>query len=74
MKNLDFYQKAFKKYGISARGLNWNSEDSQKIRFEVLVGFLKDEISFALLAALRPAILPKVVISNSEFPPSLFAP
>jgi len=45
VKNLDFYQKAFKKYGISARGLNWNSEDSQKIRFEVLVGFLKDEIS-----------------------------
>lgn len=45
MKNLNFYQKAFKKHGISARGLNWNSEDTQNIRFEVLTTFLKDEIS-----------------------------
>jgi SAM-dependent methyltransferase len=44
VKNLDFYQKAFKKHGVSARGLNWYSEDSQKIRFEVLASFLKDEI------------------------------
>lgn len=45
MKNLDFYKKAYKKYGLTARGLNWNSEESQKIRFEVLTRFLKDEIS-----------------------------
>lgn len=45
MKNLDFYNKAYKKHGITARGLNWHSEKSQKIRFEVLSRFIKDEIS-----------------------------
>ena len=45
MNNKTFYTNAYKKYGISARGLNWNSEDSQKIRFEVLAQFLKDKIS-----------------------------
>jgi len=44
VNNLNFYHKAYKKYGISAKGLNWNSEDSQNIRFEVLTSFLKDEI------------------------------
>ena len=29
---------------MSARGLNWSSEDSQKIRFEVITCFLRDEL------------------------------
>ena len=44
MKNLDFYQKAYKKHGITARGLNWISKGSQNIRFEIIADFLKDEI------------------------------
>lgn len=44
LDNLDFYKKAYDKYGISAKGVNWTDEDSQKIRFEVLAAFLKDEI------------------------------
>jgi len=45
MNNSTFYQKAYKRHGISARGLNWNSEESQKIRFEIICDLLKDEIS-----------------------------
>jgi len=45
MVNRTFYLNAYKKYGTTARGLNWDSEDSQSIRFEVLASFLKDEIS-----------------------------
>lgn len=47
MKNHTFYKQSYKKYGITARGLNWNSEDSQHIRFEVLASFLQDEILFS---------------------------
>ena len=45
MNNLDFYKNAYKKYGISARGLNWNSEESQRVRFEVITYLFKDELS-----------------------------
>ena len=45
IKNQDFYQEAYKKHGITARGLNWNSVESQKIRFDVITSFLKDELS-----------------------------
>ncbi len=44
MENLEFYQNAYRKYGISAQGLNWSSEESQKVRFEVITYFLKDEL------------------------------
>lgn len=44
MDNLDFYQNAYEKYGISARGLNWKSDNSQKVRFEVITYLLKDEL------------------------------
>lgn len=43
LKNSTFYNSAYKKHGISARGLNWNSEQSQKIRFEVICEFLANE-------------------------------
>ena len=44
MDNHTFYKQSYKKHGITARGLNWNSEYSQQIRFGVLASFLSDEI------------------------------
>lgn len=44
LENFDFYNSAYRKYGLSARGLNWNSEQTQKIRFKIITHFLKDEI------------------------------
>jgi SAM-dependent methyltransferase len=45
LNNLDFYKNAYKKYGISARGLNWSSDKSQRVRVEVITSLLKDELS-----------------------------
>jgi len=45
LDNLEFYQNAHKKHGISAQGLNWSSYESQKVRFEVITSLLKDELS-----------------------------
>lgn len=42
--NKTFYDKTIKKYGISARGVHWNSEYTQYKRFEILTEFIKDEI------------------------------
>lgn len=38
--NRTFYLKAYDKYGRSARGLNWNNIDSQKIRFQIITNIL----------------------------------
>lgn len=49
--NKDFYLSAYKKYGRSARGLNWNSIDSQKARFQVLTDMLGEkEIQSSVIA------------------------
>lgn len=40
-----FYEKAIKRYGCTARGLNWNSKSSQYTRFEVIYELLADSIS-----------------------------
>jgi len=45
VSNSSFYQNAYKKHGISARGLNWSSEDSQNIRFKIITHFLRDKLS-----------------------------
>ncbi len=45
LDNLDFYKSAYKKHGLSACGLNWNSKESQHVRFEVITSFLKDELA-----------------------------
>lgn len=45
INNATFYENAIKRYGCSARGLNWNSKASQHKRFEVLHEFLGDEIT-----------------------------
>jgi len=45
LHNKTFYHNALKKHGISARGLNWNSRESQEIRFAVLTQLLKEELA-----------------------------
>jgi ubiquinone/menaquinone biosynthesis C-methylase UbiE len=42
--NSSFYKKSIKEYGISARGVHWNSEYNQYKRFEILTKFIKDDI------------------------------
>jgi len=44
LNNKDFYTKAYKKHGVSAKGVNWNSKESQELRFEVITDLLGDEI------------------------------
>ena len=42
--NHKFYKKAIDKYGISARGVHWQSQFTQYLRFEIINSFIKDEI------------------------------
>ena len=42
--NASFYENAIKRYGCTAKGLNWNSKMSQQVRFEVLHELLGDDI------------------------------
>jgi len=42
--NNKFYKPAILKYGISARGVHWNSKYTQYKRFEILTNFIKEEI------------------------------
>ncbi len=42
--NHAFYKSVIKKYGISAKGVHWNSQFTQYKRFEVLTNFIKSEI------------------------------
>ncbi|PLY10812.1 MAG: class I SAM-dependent methyltransferase [Arcobacter sp.] len=42
--NTTFYKKSIKKYGISAKGVHWNSEFTQYMRFEILTRFIKKDI------------------------------
>lgn len=47
--NQKFYLNAIKKHGYSARGLNWNSENNQIVRFKQLTKLLpKDLENFTL--------------------------
>jgi len=36
INNKTFYENAIKRYGCTAKGLNWNSKNSQHTRFEVI--------------------------------------
>ena len=40
-ENKKFYKKSIEKYGISAKGVHWNSSYTQYKRFEVLTKFIK---------------------------------
>ena len=42
--NHKFYKSTILKYGISAKGVHWNSEYTQYKRFEVLTSFIKNKI------------------------------
>jgi hypothetical protein len=42
--NHTFYKYSIKKYGISAKGVHWNSKYTQYKRFEVLTSFIKTQI------------------------------
>ncbi|PPK61390.1 methyltransferase family protein [Malaciobacter marinus] len=42
LDNHTFYKKSTLKYGITARGVHWNSKFSQYLRFEVLTKYLQD--------------------------------
>jgi len=40
-----FYSSAIDKYGITAKGVNWHSKESQKTRFDVILEMLPHDLS-----------------------------
>lgn len=44
INNKTFYENAIKRYGCTARGLNWNSKNSQHTRFEVIHTLLEEHL------------------------------
>ena len=40
-----FYKTAIERYGITAKGVNWHSKESQKIRFDIILDMLPKDIS-----------------------------
>ncbi|MBW6488276.1 class I SAM-dependent methyltransferase [Sulfurimonas sp.] len=40
-----FYSSAIDKYGITAKGVNWHSKESQKMRFDIILDMLPHKIS-----------------------------
>lgn len=49
--NTEFYKKSLTKYGISAKGVHWNSQYTQYKRFEILTSFIKDVESSYIIDA-----------------------
>lgn len=50
--NKTFYKSAIDKYGITAKGVNWHSKESQKTRFDTILEMLpKDISSFSIIDA-----------------------
>ncbi|MDC7242671.1 MAG: class I SAM-dependent methyltransferase [Sphaerochaetaceae bacterium] len=45
VNNTKFYEEAVIKYGVSPRGVHWNSKQTQEKRFEILLEFIKKDIS-----------------------------
>lgn len=43
--NKTFYSTAIEKYGITAKGVNWHSKESQKMRFDIILEMLPEDIS-----------------------------
>ena len=48
--NKKFYLSAIKNHGLSARGVNWNSKESQEIRFDALLDMLPKDLSSLSIA------------------------
>lgn len=40
--NYKFYKNSFDEHGVSAKGVHWNSKESQYIRFEIITNLIKD--------------------------------
>lgn len=49
ISNHEFYKKAHEKHNTSAKALHWVSTYSQEKRFEVLISFIKEELSNSTL-------------------------
>lgn len=43
--NKTFYSTAIEMYGITAKGVNWHSKESQNLRFEIILEMLPSEMS-----------------------------
>lgn len=43
--NEKFYSSAIEKHGTTAKGVNWHSKESQKLRFDIILSMLPDNIS-----------------------------
>lgn len=50
INNNKFYKNSFKKYGVNAKGVHWESKLTQFKRFEVLTSFIINEIENSSLA------------------------
>jgi len=48
--NEKFYSSAIDKYGTTAKGVNWHSKESQKIRFDVILEMLPKDIDSYTIA------------------------
>ncbi len=45
INNEKFYREAYEKYGLSAQGVNWNSKESQEVRFEAITDILGKDLA-----------------------------
>lgn len=48
--NKTFYSTAIEKYGITAKGVNWHSKESQKLRFDIILEMLPGDLSSYIIA------------------------
>ncbi len=48
--NKKFYTSAIELHGVSAKGVNWNSSDSQNLRFEIILELLPPKLDEFTLA------------------------
>jgi len=50
IKRIDeYYTQKLKEFGATARGVDWNSDESQQLRFEKLINVIDDPGSFSIL-------------------------
>lgn len=45
INNKMFYSTAIEKHGITAKGVNWHSRESQKLRFDILLEMLPSDLN-----------------------------
>lgn len=47
--NHKFYKDSFEKHGVSAKGVHWNSKESQNLRFEIITDLIEDISSSSII-------------------------